>query len=219
VASDHLTGSLVCLLAGVARHDSASLADHHLLIADLHRHVLAHQRHRHAVPVALHLDAAILGDTTAELLLGQIGRLTVQRQQRPGLIPLKPHQRLLARGAVDAHIGDLPVPPFQMALHLPPGVKAVSGKATAFHVPHAALILPLGLRPVRPASLGGETPVAGKGGKGGIDHQLTSSWVVESDQRLGVIDQNLLGNPSPEAEGLLQRLQPVALLLLPVHPD
>ena len=106
-----------------------------------------------------------------------------------------------------------------MALHLPPGVKAVSGKATAFDVPHATLVLPLGLRPVRPAGLWGETPVAGKGGKGWVDHQLTRFGVVEGDQRLGVIDQNLLGNPSPEAEGLLQRLQPMALLLLPVHPD
>ncbi len=106
-----------------------------------------------------------------------------------------------------------------MAFHLTPGVKAVSGKATAFHVPHTSLVLPQGQRPVRPAGLGCESPVPRKGGKGGIDHQFSRSGVVEADQRPGIIDQNLLGHPTPEAEGLLQRLQPVALLLLPVHPD
>ncbi len=36
-------------------------------------------------------DAGILGDATAELLLRKIRRLTVQRLQRLGLIPLKPN--------------------------------------------------------------------------------------------------------------------------------
>jgi hypothetical protein len=60
----------------------------------------------------------------------------------------------------------------------------------------------------------------GKGGKGGVDHQFSSSGVVQGDQRPGVVDQHLLRHPLPEAECLLERLQQVALLLLlPVHPD
>jgi hypothetical protein len=119
---------------------------------------------------------------------------------------------------VEAPIGDLTVPPLQMALHLAPGVKAVPRNAAAFHVPHAALILALGLRPVRPAGLDREPPVPGKGGEHRVDHQLTRPGVVMRDQRLGVVDQHLLGDPSPDAECLLQRLQPVALPLLAEHP-
>jgi hypothetical protein len=88
MTGDHLAGSLVRLLTGMARHDSARLADHHLLIADPHRHVLSHQGRWHAVPVPFHLHAAILGDTATELLLRQERGLAVQRHQRlrPGLI-------------------------------------------------------------------------------------------------------------------------------------
>ena len=106
-----------------------------------------------------------------------------------------------------------------MALHLAPGVKAVPSNAAAFHVAHTPFILPFGLRSVRPAGLWRETPMPGKGGKGGVDHQFSSSGVVQGDQRPGVVDQHLLRHPLPEAECLLQRLQPVALLLLPIHPD
>jgi len=120
---------------------------------------------------ALHLDAAILGDATAELLFRQVRRRAVQRHQRPHLIPLEPQQRLLARGAVNPHVRNLPVSPLQMALHLAPGVKAVPGNVKPFHLAHTPFILPFGLGPGRPAGLSCENPVAGKGGKGGVDHQ------------------------------------------------
>jgi len=47
---------------------------------------------RHAVPIALHLDAAVLGDTPAEFLLRHIRRLALQGHQRTGLIPRKAQQ-------------------------------------------------------------------------------------------------------------------------------
>ena len=58
----------------------------------------------------------------------------------------------------------------------------------------------------------------GKGGKHRIDHQLPCNRVVERDQGFGVVDQHLLRHPIPDPEGFLQRLQPVALALLPEHP-
>ena len=39
------------------------------------------------------------------------------------------------------------------------------------------------------AGLGCENPVAGKGGKGGVDHQFSSSGLLQDDQRPGVVDQ------------------------------
>lgn len=53
----------------------------------------------------------------------------------------------------------------------------------------------------------------------GVDHQLTRSGFVQSDKCPGVVDQHLFRHPIPEAECFLQRLQSVALLLMPVHPD
>ncbi len=52
------------------------------------------------------MNAAVLGDTQAELLLSQIGRLALQGQQSTNLIPRKTQRRWLAGGAVDTLIGD-----------------------------------------------------------------------------------------------------------------
>ena len=51
-----------------------------------------------------------------------------------------------------------------------------------------------------------------------VDHQLARSGVIECDQRLGVVDQHLLRHTVPGAERFLQRLQPMALLLVAKHP-
>ena len=122
-----------------------------------------------------------------------------------------------AGGAVDAQISDLTVPSHQLALHLSLGVKALPGKAAAFYISHAAPVLVLGLEPVRPASLGGESPVAGIGGEHRVDHQFTRPEVVVRDQRLGVIHHHLLRHPGPDTEPLLQGLQPVAQPLVAEH--
>jgi hypothetical protein len=120
---------------------------------------------------------------------------------------------------MDARIGDLAQPPRQVCLELGPGGEAAAGDGVALDVADAALVLALGPGPVGGAGLRPEAPVAGEGVEAVVEDDLARPRVVVRHQRLGVVEQDLLGHAAEVPEGAIEPVEPGALPLVPEGRD
>src|SRR6266853_6905232 len=94
----------------------------------------------------------------------------------------------------------------------------MTGDGVALDVADAALVFPLGARPIRGAGVWPETPVAGKGVKAIIETHLAGRRVVVVDQRPRIVEQHLLRHPAKPAERAFHAVEPGRLPLMPERP-
>jgi hypothetical protein len=193
--------------------------DAHLAAADHAADLGTDQAPRHAVVVGVHVHAAVVLHPPHQLAHLPERRLAARGAERPRLVAPEARDRRLARRAVHAPVRHLARPPDQMDLQRRPAREAAARDGVALDVAHAPLVLALGPGAERRTRHRSHVPVAGEGVEARVEHHLPRARVVALDQRTGVVEQHLRGQPAEMAERALDTLEPGRLPLVPEGAD
>src|SRR6476660_2343235 len=216
-----LTKNRVAPLAGQAGMHGDFLArmQHAHLFIHQYRDRLANQSPRHAIAVCLELDARI-GMYAAHTFPNRLERgAPLQRSQRHRLLRSETLDRRIAGGAMNANVGHFAHPPCEVRVQGSQRVETVTGDGVALDILHAAFVLALGSCPVRGARLGHHVPIPAERMEAVVEPDLARLRVVESHQRLGVVDQKLSGASAEMTERALNAAPPRRLPLMAEHRD
>lgn len=137
---------------------------------------------------------------------GQI-RPQRERLQHGGFVALEALRRLLARRAVDAHIGDVREPPRALIGEIGIAQKLAALQKARPQIADRPLDFPLRLRAVRLARPNAKAPVRGETPELGIFQQPTAIGpLILDDVGIELIKQNLTRHATEVGEGALKAL-------------
>ena len=153
------SAAMTPLQLGMNGHFPAAMMNAHDRVADHDPDPFPDQPPGHRIGVSVDGHRAVGADAANQVAVRRERGRAVQRPERPGLVAPEAIPRRLTGRAVNADIGDVAGPGFEMGLQRRPAPEAPACDGIPLHIADAALVLPLRPGPIRSAGPDPETPV------------------------------------------------------------